>query len=263
MPKLTDQTELTSLADNDVAHVVDVSDTSSGAAGTSKRITYTNIFARFLATARTFASTITATGANLTGLTASQLVATDGSKNLQTLAVATYPSLTETSYVKGVTSAIQTQMDAKAPLASPTFTTTTSTTGSDSVVIQTLTGGGAGGAYNAVIADIGPTADATPTLIYTLTLATNATLAIRGLVRARRSGGGGYSGDSSAFSFFGCVKNISGTVSLVSTVDLDSKVNVAGMDVTFVPSGATLQFYVTGIAATNIQWSFFLETFGR
>lgn len=40
------------------------------------------------------------------------------------LAVATYPSLTELTYVKGVTSAIQTQFGLKAPLASPTFTGT-------------------------------------------------------------------------------------------------------------------------------------------
>lgn len=46
-------------------------------------------------------------------LTASQIVATDANKALQTLAVATYPSLTELSYVKGVTSAIQTQLNAK------------------------------------------------------------------------------------------------------------------------------------------------------
>lgn len=46
-------------------------------------------------------------------LTASQLVATDASKALTSLAVATYPSLTEISYVKGVTSAIQTQLNAK------------------------------------------------------------------------------------------------------------------------------------------------------
>lgn len=53
------------------------------------------------------------TAINDSGLTASQLVATDGSKNLQSLDTATYPSLTETSYVKGVTSAIQTQLNAK------------------------------------------------------------------------------------------------------------------------------------------------------
>lgn len=42
------------------------------------------------------------------------------------LAVATYPSLTEVSYVKGVTSAIQAQFTAKAPLASPALTGTPS-----------------------------------------------------------------------------------------------------------------------------------------
>ncbi len=46
-------------------------------------------------------------------LTASQIVATDANKALQSLSVATYPSLTELSYVKGVTSAIQTQLNAK------------------------------------------------------------------------------------------------------------------------------------------------------
>lgn len=46
-------------------------------------------------------------------LTASELVATDGSKKLQSLAVATYPSLVELSYVKGVTSGIQVQINGK------------------------------------------------------------------------------------------------------------------------------------------------------
>jgi hypothetical protein len=50
---------------------------------------------------------------NISALTASQIVATDASKNIVTLTTATYPSLTELSYVKGVTSAIQTQLTAK------------------------------------------------------------------------------------------------------------------------------------------------------
>lgn len=49
----------------------------------------------------------------LSALTASQLVATDGSKALQSLSTATYPSLAELAFVKGVTSAIQTQIDGK------------------------------------------------------------------------------------------------------------------------------------------------------
>jgi len=49
----------------------------------------------------------------LSSLTASQILALDGSGNIQSLPVATYPSLTELSYVKGVTSAIQTQLNSK------------------------------------------------------------------------------------------------------------------------------------------------------
>jgi hypothetical protein len=49
----------------------------------------------------------------VSSLTASEIVITDASKGLQSAAVATYPSLTELTYVKGVTSAIQTQINAK------------------------------------------------------------------------------------------------------------------------------------------------------
>ena len=49
----------------------------------------------------------------LSSLTASRLLALDASGNIQSLATATYPSLTELSYVKGVTSAIQTQLNGK------------------------------------------------------------------------------------------------------------------------------------------------------
>lgn len=50
---------------------------------------------------------------NSTTLTASELVGTNADKDLVSLAVATYPSLTELTYAKGVTSAIQTQLNAK------------------------------------------------------------------------------------------------------------------------------------------------------
>lgn len=53
------------------------------------------------------------TGINLKSLTASELIASDASKNIVSLPVATYPSLSELSYVKGVTSAIQTQFASK------------------------------------------------------------------------------------------------------------------------------------------------------
>ena len=66
---------------------------------------------------------LSAGGVLISGLTASEIVITDASKNLVSAAVATYPSLTELTYVKGVTSAIQTQITAKAPSTSPTFAT--------------------------------------------------------------------------------------------------------------------------------------------
>lgn len=52
------------------------------------------------------------TTAQLPSLTASEIVITDATQGLVSAAVATYPSLTELTYVKGVTSAIQTQIDA-------------------------------------------------------------------------------------------------------------------------------------------------------
>lgn len=59
-------------------------------------------------TAPTFETSITGNY-----LTASEIVITDASKNIVSGAVATYPSLAELAYVKDVTSAIQTQLNAK------------------------------------------------------------------------------------------------------------------------------------------------------
>lgn len=61
---------------------------------------------------------------NIDNATASRIMATDASKNIQYLNTTTYPSLTELAYVKGVTSAIQTQIDSKAALGDVYFTTT-------------------------------------------------------------------------------------------------------------------------------------------
>ena len=47
------------------------------------------------------------------GLTASTILSSDGSKQITSLSTATYPSLTELAYLKGVTSAVQTQISAK------------------------------------------------------------------------------------------------------------------------------------------------------
>lgn len=62
---------------------------------------------------QTAAQTITGDSPIFNTLTASELVATTAAKKLQSLAVATYPSLAEIAFVKGVTSAVQTQLNAK------------------------------------------------------------------------------------------------------------------------------------------------------
>ena len=56
------------------------------------------------------------TGANLSATGPGIIGQTSSGANLGILSTATYPSLTELSYVKGVTSAIQTQLGAKQPL---------------------------------------------------------------------------------------------------------------------------------------------------
>ena len=55
-------------------------------------------------------------GWNIDSATASTLAGFSASKTLETLSTATYPSLAELAYVKGVTSAIQTQLNAKQAL---------------------------------------------------------------------------------------------------------------------------------------------------
>ena len=61
----------------------------------------------------TTGSSVTFSNATISTLTASELLATNATSGLVSLPVATNPSLTEIAYVKGVTSAIQTQFGAK------------------------------------------------------------------------------------------------------------------------------------------------------
>lgn len=55
----------------------------------------------------------TGTDLNIVDETASTIAHFDANKKVKSLALATYPSLTELSYVKGLSSAIQTQLDSK------------------------------------------------------------------------------------------------------------------------------------------------------
>jgi len=62
----------------------------------------------------TFTGTVTTPAIIVSSETASRIAIFDASKNVKSADTATYPSLTELAYGKGVTSAIQTQLDAKA-----------------------------------------------------------------------------------------------------------------------------------------------------
>ena len=98
--------------------LTDISGAGTGTV-TSVSVTTANGVSGTVATATTTPAititlgAITPSSVTVSGLTASQIVATDASKVLVSLAVATYPSLTELTYLKGVTSALQTQIDAK------------------------------------------------------------------------------------------------------------------------------------------------------
>lgn len=61
----------------------------------------------------TFTTKITTPVVTVSGATASTIASFDASKNIVSLSTATYPSLTELTYVKGVTSNIQTQLNTK------------------------------------------------------------------------------------------------------------------------------------------------------
>jgi len=67
-------------------------------------------------TAPTFATSVTGSY-----LTASEMLITGADKKIISAPVATYPSLAELAYVKGLTSAVQTQLNAKADVYSTTF----------------------------------------------------------------------------------------------------------------------------------------------
>jgi hypothetical protein len=97
--KLSSLTELTSVASGDFLPVNDVSDTTDGSNGTTKKIQQGNLVLGLATTASpTFTGTVTIPTPFTLG------------------AVSVLPTGTELNFVDGVTSAIQTQLDGKQPL---------------------------------------------------------------------------------------------------------------------------------------------------
>lgn len=160
--KITELTEITSLAAGDFHFVVDVSDTTDSTDGTSKKVQQQYMTAGLAPTASpTFTGTVviptpftlgavsvTPTGTELnfvdgvtspiqTQLDAKQATITGAATTIDTEDLTVSRALvsngsgkvavatttsTEIGYVNGVTSAIQTQINTKAPTASPSFT---------------------------------------------------------------------------------------------------------------------------------------------
>ena len=104
----------------------------------------TEINTKAPSTSPTFATSITGSY-----LTASEILITDADKKIISAPVASYPSLTELTYVKGVTSAIQTQLGTKVTsggaLGTPSSGTGTNITGIPAANI--LAGSFGAGAY--------------------------------------------------------------------------------------------------------------------
>jgi len=106
-------TAMTTPADADRMIIVDNS------ASLAKKITWANIkatlksyFDTIYATlaSPTFTGTVTTPAIIVSSETASRVAILDGSKNIKSADTTTYPSLTEFAYLKGVTSALQTQL---------------------------------------------------------------------------------------------------------------------------------------------------------
>lgn len=106
--------------DADVLVVGDSADTNRAKKTTWSQIK--TVLSSTLATiaSPTFTGTVTTPAIIVSSETASTIASFDASKNIKSLALATYPSLTELTYVKGVTSALQTQLNAKAATLSGT-----------------------------------------------------------------------------------------------------------------------------------------------
>jgi len=85
----------------------------------------------------TFTGTVTTPAIIVSSETASRVSIIDGSKNVKSADTATYPSLTELAHVKGVTSAIQTQLNARAKKFFLDVTQTTPVTAAANTILAT------------------------------------------------------------------------------------------------------------------------------
>lgn len=166
-------------------------------------------------------------GWNFDGATANTIASFGASKTLSSLSTVTYPTLTELSYVKGVTSAIQTQLNAKATLSFTTISTPAGTSPVADSATDTLTlADGAG------ISITGNSASDTVTIASTITQYTDemAQDAVGNILTNTATIDASYSdaGPSISFNFNGTVRDklvLSGSEQITVDTDMDLSPN--------------------------------------
>jgi parallel beta-helix repeat protein len=98
------------------------------------------------------------------------------------------------------------------------------------------------------------TADATPTALFTKTLGTNELWSVDATVFCRTNSYRGW------YKVSACVYRAAGSAVIqTAAVSLATAENDAGLDATIVVSGNDVQIQVTGIAATSITWTGFIQ----
>ena len=98
------------------------------------------------------------------------------------------------------------------------------------------------------------TADATPTALFTKTLGTNQLWSVDATVFCRTNSYRGW------YKVSACVYRATGSAVIqTAVVSLATAENDAGLDATIVVSGNDVQIQVTGIAATSITWTGFIQ----
>jgi len=185
---------------------------------------------------------------------------------------------TELSYVSGVTSAIQTQINGKqATITGAATTITTSDLTASRAVISNASGkvdvsattstelGYLSGTTSAVQTQLNArlpittatasTTNATVTTLQTIATSSDTTNGLEVKVVARRTGGtAGAAGDAAFYVLKAMAKNISGTVTL-STVEAVEFEDQSSWDADLVASGTNVLVRITGATNNNISWS--------
>lgn len=100
------------------------------------------------------------------------------------------------------------------------------------------------------------TTNATPTATTLFTTATDKSYTVELNVTATRTGGSaGTAGDAASYKRTFRVKNLGGTVTLGSVVDVYTDEDQTGWNLTAIVSGLNVQAQVTGATNNNIKWS--------